>query len=163
MRDRAQAGWHANAQVDHWAVEALQFEQRAALDDLSRIQRQVRRRRAVGARTRRTARRRAGVLGVEVLAKGHPVVLRVVGDHQVVDQDAWHTDPVRIERSGWHDALDLGDHQTARVVRGLGQRQHVVVKRLLLGAEVAALVGGGRAYQRDLYRQRGIEKLQLAT
>ena len=32
MRDRAQAGWHANAQVDHWAVEALQFEQRAALE-----------------------------------------------------------------------------------------------------------------------------------
>ena len=68
----------------------------------------------------------------------------------------------RVERAGGGDALDLRDDESLAVLGGRCQRQIVEGQRLLFHRDVAVMVGGGAADDRDVDRKRLVEQPWLA-
>ena len=89
--------------------------------------------------------------------------LQLVGrDDDDVDQHAGHDDVVRTQRSRGGEALDLRDHEAAVVAHRERLIERTENAALVLVGEVAALVGGGRANDRDMGRDGREEQPVLA-
>ena len=84
-------------------------------------------------------------------------------DHDQVDQHAGDLHLLRRQRAAQRHALDLGDHDAAGVARGLRHRDHLAEHRLMLHRDVAVLVGGGAAHQRDVDMEGLEEQIFLAV
>ena len=94
---------------------------------------------------------------------GLHVVLGSLGDDDAVDQNAGHLDLARVERAALGEPLDLRDDDAAAVVRRHRDRQRLERQRLALHRQVAVGVGGGRADDPDLDRERLVEQDFLAV
>ena len=86
-----------------------------------------------------------------------------LGDDHAIDQDAGNPDPRRVERAGLGDALDLAQHDTARVARGQRHGEIFEPERLLLHGDVAVGIGGRAADEGDVDRQSLVEQGLLAV
>ena len=86
-----------------------------------------------------------------------------LGHHDRVHHDPRDLHRPRMQRVQLGDALDLGDHQPARVLGRHRHRQIVQRQRLALHAEVAGGVGGGGADEGDVDRERLVEQPFLAV
>jgi hypothetical protein len=90
-------------------------------------------------------------------------MLGPLGDDDAVDEDAGHLDLARVKRAALGDALDLRDDDAAAVVRRHRDRQRLERQRLVLHRQVAVGVGGRRADDPDLNRERLVEEHLLAV
>jgi hypothetical protein len=82
--------------------------------------------------------------------------------HDAIDQCPRYLYLSRVERPCLGDALDLRDHQPARVVRRHRERQRFDRQRLALHGDVAVRVGGGAPNDADINRDRLVEQIFLA-
>ena len=82
----------------------------------------------------------------------------VRGDDDEVDQHARHDDVMRSQSARRGKAFDLGDHDAAVVARRKRLFERPENAAFVLVGEVAALVGGGRANDGDLRRNRREEE-----
>ena len=81
--------------------------------------------------------------------------LQLVGvDHDVIDQHTGYANVMRLQRAVLDHALDLGNHDAAIVVRGERLFQSAEIGAFVLVGEVAALVGGRRADDRNVRHDR---------
>ena len=81
--------------------------------------------------------------------------LQLVGrDDDVVDQHAGHTHVMRLQRAVLDDALHLRDDDAAIVARRQRLFEPAEIGAFVLVGEVAALVGGGGADDRDVGHDR---------
>ncbi len=110
----------------------------------------------------------SGVTGRRDLAR---VVRRVAGDVglplvrvdvHVIDQRARHLDVAHREAAACRQLADLGDDDATAVARGHGHREHLALDGLALHRQVAVLVGGRAADDRDIDRER-VEQQPFAT
>ena len=95
-------------------------------------------------------------------AVGLQVVLRRRHD-DAVDEHARDRDLARRERVRRGDALDLRDHEPARVLRRHRGSEVVEKQRLPLHGDVAGGIGRGAAHERDLDREGLVEEPGLAA
>src|SRR6478672_3985692 len=152
-RDGGDPFGHADAEIDD-AVRP-QLHRGAARDDL-----------ALAHRHRLERGHRHAHLGGERRAVCSPVRLHValgIRHHDdAIDDRARDLHLPRVERPRLGDALDLRDHQPARVVRRQRERQRFDRQRLALHGDVAVRVGGGAANDADIDRDRLVEQIFLA-
>jgi hypothetical protein len=85
------------------------------------------------------------------------------GDDDAVDEDARDSDLSRGQKVAGRDPLDLDDHDPARVLRRLRDRERVQRGRLALHRHVAQLVGGGAPQKRHVDRAPRIEQEVFAV
>ena len=81
-------------------------------------------------------------------------------DVDVVDQGAGHLDVAHPQAAARRELADLGDDDAAAVARGHRHRQHLALDGLALHRQVAVLVGGRAADDRDVDRE-GVEEQPL--
>src|SRR6266404_8553724 len=105
-------------------------------------------------------------LGGERRAVCSPVGLHVAlglrRHDDAIDDRARDLHLPRVERPRLGDALDLRDHQPARVVRRHRERQRFNRQRLALHGDVAVRVRSGAAINADIDRDRLVEQILLA-
>ena len=90
--------------------------------------------------------------------------LRLGGiDHDQVDQHAGHLDLLRRQRAAQRHALDLCDDEAAGAARGLRHRDHLAEDGFVLHGDVAVLVRGGAADERNVDVERLEEQVVLAV
>ena len=143
---------YADPEIDHAAQR--QFESTSAGDQLALIQR----------RSRNTVRADADLAGVGGVVGG-PVRLSVRafrGEDHAVDQYARNHDSPGVERAARGDPLHLGDNEPVRVSCGHRGRLCVEHERLALHRDVAVGIGRRTADQRNVDRERLVEKPLLA-
>ncbi len=85
-------------------------------------------------------------------------MVRGFGHHHRVDHDPGDLHRPRMQRVQLGHALDLGDHQAARVLGRHRHRQIVQRQRLALHAEIAGGIGCGAADECDVNRERLVEQ-----
>ena len=80
----------------------------------------------------------------------------------MVDEDAGHADLLRRGRRV-EQLADLGNHDSAGIVRGLGDGEHLAEKALFVRHEVAERIGRRGADQRDVDRNRLVPEPGLSA
>ena len=85
-----------------------------------------------------------------------------LGNDDAIDQDAWDLDVTRVERAGGGDALHLRNDEPFAVLGCRRQRQIVEGQRLLFHRDVAVVIGGSPADDRDVDWKRLVEQPRLA-
>ena len=88
---------------------------------------------------------------------------RVRADHGDVHQDAGNVDEPGRDATGPHDLLDLGDDDAAVVVDGLGDRQGVEDRGVVVLAHVAAGIHPGAADNGDVNGEGLVPQVLLAV
>jgi hypothetical protein len=73
-----------------------------------------------------------------------------LADHDIVDQEAGHLHPLRMQAAGLHHLFHLRDHDAAAGARGLGDLQLLEVHAFLVQRDVALFVGEGAADDRHV-------------
>jgi len=96
---------------------------------------------------------RAGPIGLRELRVRH---------HDAIDHDARHLHVPRVERAAFGDALDLRDHDAARVARRHCDRERLERQRLLLHRLIAVGIASRCPDDPDIDRERLVEEAFLA-
>ena len=150
---RRNALGHADAQVDH-AFER-QLHCAASRDDLALVQTQGLERIQRYLDLACESRRVGGGIGLAmVLGLGH---------HHAIDERAGHLHQARVQRAGLGDALNLRDHDAARIARGHRHRQVVQRERFALHGDIAVGIGGGAADEGHIDGKSLVEEPLLAV
>ena len=144
--DARHVGRNAKADVDRVALAQLLGD--AAGDDLGNVElRQFERR-----------QRPEDFAGNRRIVDGLRRLQLIGRDHDRVDEDARHQHLLRLQRARLGEPFDLGDHHAAVVAHAQRLIERAEIAALVLVGEIAALVRGGRANDRDVGNDRRKEQ-----